>query len=69
MQGFPLIHQTPLHSPPPQMPNMSQHLQNQQSVPGAHQIPQVDILKMLPQIISQVVTAITLQITEHNKQT
>ena len=69
MQGFPQIHQTPLHSPPPQMPNMSQHLQNQQSVPGAHQIPQVDILKMLPQIISQVVTAITLQITEHNKQT
>jgi hypothetical protein len=51
------------------MLNMSQHLQNQQSVPGAQQIPQVDILKMLPQIISQVVTAITLQITEHNKQT
>ena len=68
MQGFPIIHQTPLHSMPPQMPNIPQHLQNQQPTNGAPQMQQVDILEMLPQIISQVVTTITFKIIEHNKQ-
>ena len=53
IQGFPQVHQTPLHSPPPQMPNMSQHIQDHQSVPAPRWMmpQQVDILEMLPQII------------------
>ena len=69
-QDFPQIQATPLHSPQLRMPTMSQHIQSQHPFQGTQRMrpPLVDILEMLPQIIAQVVTALTTTITEHNRQ-
>ena len=49
-------------SPGVQMPTMSQHLQNQNQPYSPQEMvqPQVNIINMIPQIVSQIVAALTL---------
>ena len=62
-QDFHQVPPPPLHSPSIGMPNMSIHIQNQQ-----HKNTQVkkasleNIIELIPQIVSQVIQAITIQL-------
>ena len=55
----------PLHSPGRGMPNMSTHIQNQQQKKDTQAIPPrvMNIVDMIPQIVSQIIQALTVQIS------
>ena len=65
-QGFWQAPIPPLHSPTSPMLNMSEHIQNKlqiQSPQGRHPL-QVNILEMIPQIVSQVLILLTQQASQ-----
>ena len=53
----------PLHSPARGMGNMSSHIQNQQQKKKTQTISPVNIMDMIPQIVSQVIQALTVQMS------
>ena len=61
-QVFQERHNMP-HSPGVGMPTMSEHIQNQQQIHKSQEMAQlpVNILNMIPQIVYQIVTALTMQ--------
>ena len=59
MQDFPNPPTLPLHSPIVGVPTMSEHLQNQQKPQNPQGI--MNIMNMIPQIVSQVIEALTIQ--------
>ena len=63
------FHQAPpLQSPALGRPNMSEHIQIKQQANGSQTIQafQASLIQMIPQIIAQVVTALTLNINQQN---
>ena len=64
-QDFPQGHPIPLHSPITKVHNMSEHIQSKSQlqnpqVKGPHQ---VHFMNMIPQIVAQVVAALTVHMT------
>ena len=63
-QDFPQNSPTPLHSPITGGPNMSTHIQSQLRLQTPEETvpPQVYIINMIPQIVSQVIAALTMHL-------